>query len=129
VAGSAEGVSGAPTGSPQSARAREASAAPKCAPASDLPAPPRKIRDGKPELSDIGGIRTHAGVLVFDVTIVPSGSVTNVRRVNDIDTRHPWPTLADRWRSAISDWRYEPAAVNNKPFAVCMTVEVIIHVM
>ncbi len=74
-------------------------------------------------------IQTHAGVLIFDLTIVPSGSVTHVRLVNEIDRQHPWPTIAERWRSAISDWRYEPATVNNKPVAVCTTVEVSIHVM
>ncbi len=74
------------------------------------------------------GIRTHAGVLIFDFTILPTGSVSDVRLVNTIDRESPWPVLADRWRSAISDWQYEPAMVNNRPVAVCLTVTVDIHV-
>ena len=74
------------------------------------------------------GIRTHAGVLIFDFTILPTGSVNDVRLVNTIDRESPWPVLADRWRSAISDWQYAPATVNNRPVAVCLTIEVNIHV-
>jgi hypothetical protein len=92
----------------------------------DLPSPPRRIRDGQPDLSDLHGIRTHAGVLVFDATITRSGSVTSVRLVSDGPTRAPWPTLIGRCRAAISDWRYQPVMVNNLPVSVCMTVTVII---
>lgn len=79
-------------------------------------------------MSDLNRVQTHAGVLVFAVTIGPSGSVADVRLVKDTDMRHPWPTLVDRWWSAISDWRYEPASVDEKPVAVCLTVTVNIHV-
>jgi hypothetical protein len=67
--------------------------------------------------------------LVFAATIDASGNVVSVRLVNDIDTRHPWPTIADWWRSAIADWRYEPSTQHNKAVAVCMTVTVNIHVI
>ena len=122
------GIGAGPTGSPrQQANAREASPGPKCVGVGDLSAP-RNVRGRKPELSDLRGIPTNAGVLVFDLTIMPSGSVSDVRLVNTIDTQYPWPALADRWRSAISDWQYEPATVNGQPVAVCLTLTVIIHV-
>lgn len=123
------GTAGALADPSQSARENQASPTPKCIPASDLPAPPRKVQDNKPDLSDLDRVQTHAGVLVFAVTISPSGSVADVRIVKDADPRHPWPTLVDRFRSAISAWRYEPATVNEKPVAVCLTVTVNIHVM
>jgi outer membrane biosynthesis protein TonB len=123
------GTGGALASASVSARENQASSAPTCVAASDLPAPPRKVHDKKPDLSDLDGVQTHGGVLVFAVTIGPSGSVGDVRLVKDTDTRHPWPTLVDRWRSAISDWRYEPATVHEKPVAVCLTVTVNIHVM
>jgi hypothetical protein len=67
--------------------------------------------------------------LVFDVTIDVTGSISDVRLAKPIDTRQPWPILAERWRAAISDWRYEPATVKGTPVAVCMTVTVNVHVM
>ena len=48
-------------------------------PVGRLPAAPRKIRDRTPNLSaKIRGTATHAGVLIFDVTIGASGEVTRV---------------------------------------------------
>jgi hypothetical protein len=73
-------------------------------------------------------VQTHAGVLVFAVTIAASGNVVDVRLVKNVDTRRPWPTIADRWRSAIADWRYEPPTLNDQPVAVCTTVSVVIDV-
>jgi outer membrane biosynthesis protein TonB len=96
----------------------------------DLAAAPRKLRDRKPALSDdVRAIRTHGGVLVYQVTIGASGDVTEVKLVKPVDTQEPWPTLAESWRAAILDWRYEPTVVNGKPMAVCMTATVTIDVM
>jgi hypothetical protein len=80
-------------------------------------------------LSDLRGVQTHAGVLIFDVTIDVTGTVTDVRSAKAVETQEPWPLLAERWRSAISDWRYEPAFLNGTPVAVCMIVSVNIDVM
>jgi hypothetical protein len=66
--------------------------------------------------------------LVFDATILPSGRVANIRLVSRIDSEHPWPTIAERWKSAIAEWRYQPVIVNDEPVAVCLAVEVIVHV-
>jgi len=59
-------------------------------------------------------IKPHAGVLVFEVTILPSGNLTNIRLLSEIDSESPWPTIAQRVKSAIADWRYEPVTVNNR---------------
>lgn len=99
----------------------------ECVPAIDLQAEPQKIRDRKPDTSDLRTLHTHAGVLVFNVRIDPSGGLADVRLVKGFDDP-PWPTLAERWGNAISDWRYEPARLNDKPVAVCLTVTVIVHV-
>jgi hypothetical protein len=102
--------------------------APKCVSASELPAPPRKLIDRKPDLSNVHDVQTHGGVLIFDVTIGPAGNVAGVRLMKNVDTACPWPTIAERWRSAISGWRYEPQTLNNTPVAVCATVTVTIDV-
>jgi hypothetical protein len=118
----------ATSSSPPPRGASDTPSATKCVPSSALPAPPRKVRDRKADLSDLRDVRTHGGELVFDVTIAASGNVADVRLMKDGDTRPPWPTIADRWRSAIADWRYEPTTVNDQPVAVCMTVQVSVHV-
>lgn len=102
----------------------------ECMALTDLAAAPRKLRDRKPELSDgLRAIRTHGGVLVYQVTIGTSGGVTEVKLVKPVDTQEPWPTLAESWRAAILDWRYEPTIVNGKPVALCMTATVTIDVV
>jgi TonB family protein len=90
--------------------------------------PPRKVRDSKPDISDLASIETHASVLIFEITVLPSGDVTNVRLMKKADPKAPWPTLVERWRSAIAEWRYEPATLDRKPIAACLTVTVNIHV-
>jgi len=94
----------------------------------DRASPPRKVADYKPDISDLAGIKTHAGVLIFEITVLPSGRVTDVRLVKEVDPHAPWPALVERWRSAIAQWRYEPAIVDKKPIAACLTVTVNIHV-
>ena len=58
---SAEAATTAPSSSPHAAGAHEAPVAPKCVQVTNLPEPPRKLRDRKPELSDVDGIREHSG--------------------------------------------------------------------
>lgn len=123
-----EGAPGVLADSPRASSGRESSSAPKCVAASDLTAPPHKVYDRKADLSDLRAVRTHAGVLVFDVTIGPSGTVADVQLGKPVDAQEPWPTLAERWRAAIRDWRYEPSTQNDRPVSVCVTVTVTIHV-
>ncbi len=115
--------------SPRPDGAAQVASPTKCVPVADLTKAPRKVRDHKFELSEkTRGIRTHAGVLVYEVTISSSGTVTDVRLVKPTDTQEPWPMLADGWRKAILDWSYEPTLVDSNPVAVCMTVTIMIHV-
>ena len=88
----------------------------------------RKVRDRKPEESDVRGIRTHGGVLIFDIRVGASGQVEDVRLLKSVTQEPPWPTLAERWQKALSEWRYEPPTLDNEPVAVCLTVSIIIHV-
>jgi len=102
--------------------------APDCIPSTSLKVQPRKVAGRQPDLTDLRGVQTHAGVLVFEITVLPSGRVGNVRLVTEIDPTQPWPAIAERWRSAIAEWRYDPGIVNNKPAAACITVTVNVHV-
>ena len=114
---------------PRKRAASEALPRPNCVSQfGDRGSPPRKVGDYKPDTSDLAGIETHAGVLIFEITVLPSGRVTDVRLVKRVDPRAPWPALVERWRSAIAQWRYEPAIVDGKPIAACLTVMVNIHV-
>jgi len=91
---------------------------------------PRKVVDRKPDLSDMRESKTPAGVFVFEVTILPSGNLTSIRLLSEIDSESPWPTIAQRVKSAIADWRYEPVTVNNRPVTVCgMVVRFNLEVM
>jgi hypothetical protein len=117
-------VSVSQSGSPRSVSAPAKSSAPECIPGNKLQTAPRKIRDRKPDLSDLPDVQTHASVLIFDVTVGPSGSVVDARLVKPIDAEQPWPTIAERSRAAIFEWRFEPATVDNKPVKWCMTVTV-----
>jgi hypothetical protein len=125
---SSDGVSLPRSGAPRSASAPAKASAPECVPANKLQTAPRKIRDRKPDLSDLLGVQTHAGVLVFEVTVGPSGSVVDARLVKPIDAERPWPIIAERWRAAIFDSRFEPATVDNKPVTACVTVTVNVEV-
>jgi hypothetical protein len=69
----------------------------------------------------------HGGVLLFDGVIAPSGTVTDIRPEKGFD-EYPWPTIAERWQAAIAKWRYKPVLVNSKPVAVCITIQIIVHV-
>jgi hypothetical protein len=100
-----------------------------CVMLSDLLVPPRRLRYRQAELpQEMATVRTHGGVLVYDVTIGPSGDVTSVRLAKPVDPMEPWPTLAETWRSAILDWSYEPTTVEGKPVPVCLTATVTIDV-
>jgi len=68
------------------------------------------------------------GVLIFEIWIDRAGSVADVRLAKAVDQQPPWPTLAQRWLKAISDWRYEPPTLHHKPVAVCLTVTVRVEV-
>jgi hypothetical protein len=114
---------------PRKRAASEASPRPNCVSQfGDRASPPRRVGNYKPDISDLASIETHAGVLIFEITVLPSGRVADVRLVKTVDPHAPWRALVERWRSAISEWRYEPAIVDKKPIAACLTVTVNVHV-
>jgi outer membrane biosynthesis protein TonB len=76
----------------------------------------------------LSNIRTHGGVLVYEVTIGTSGNVTDVRLVRHRERSGPSARIADLWRNAIQDWTFEPTVVHDSAVAVCMTVTVTIDV-
>jgi hypothetical protein len=102
--------------------------APDCVSSERMKVRPQKIAGPQPDLTDLRGLQTHAEVLVYELTVLPSGGVTDVRLANEIDAMQPWPAIAERWRSAIAAWRYEPPIIDNEPVAVCVTVTVNVHV-
>jgi outer membrane biosynthesis protein TonB len=128
--GSTAAVSPAQPDTPAPARELRTSHKGECVRVTDLPSAPRKLRDSKPELSEkVRAMRTHGGVLVYEIKIDESGTVTEVRIAKPVDAVETWPTVAAAWRAAILNWRYEPTVVGGNPVAVCMTVTVSVHVI
>jgi TonB family protein len=128
--GSTAAVSPAKPATPATARELRTSPKGECVRVTDLPSAPRKLHDSKPEFSEkVRAMRTHGGVLVYEIKIDESGTVTEVRIAKPVDGEEPWPTVAAAWRRAILDWRYEPTVVGGNPVTVCMTVTVSVHVI
>lgn len=71
------------SGGSRPTEAREAPAARDCV--RDSRVALRKLRDGKPDLSDLRDVYTHGGVLTFDIRVDPSGSVGDVRLARAVE--------------------------------------------
>ena len=90
---------------------------------------PTKVSGKNPQLSERArSIKTTGGPLIYDVTIDEEGRVRNPQLVKPIRNEEPWPEIEKAWRSALTEWRYEPLLINGKPVTVCMTIAVTIHV-
>jgi len=100
---------------------------PKCVPIRELPSPPRKVADRKPPWSELRKTRTHGGVLVYDVVIGTSGS-TEVKLLERRKGARPSARIAELWRDAIREWKFEPTVLHDKVVPVCMTVTVTVDV-
>lgn len=99
----------------------------QCVPVAKLPRPPRKLRDRKPPPWSEMNVQTHGGTLVYEVTIGPSGDVTDVRQVKR-GSPAPATVIANAWLRAIREWKFEPTIVRREPVPVCMIVTVTVDV-
>jgi outer membrane biosynthesis protein TonB len=76
----------------------------------------------------LSNVRTHGGVLLYEVTIGTSGNVTDARLVKRRERFTPSAQIANLWLDAIQDWKFEPTVIHNNAVPVCMTVTVTIDV-
>ncbi len=108
------------------------SASPSPTPACTRPKPgrePRKIVHRVAKLSaKAQATTTHGGVLIYDAVIDERGFVRDLKLLRPVASKEPWPELEAAWRTAMSEWQYEPTLVDGKPVRVCMTVSLLIHV-
>lgn len=98
-----------------------------CVPVVKLPKAPQKVHDSKPLWSGLN-VQTRGGTLVYDITIGPSGSVTDVHRIRRGRSAGPSKVIADAWLDAIREWKFEPTVIDGERVAVCMTVTVTIDI-
>jgi outer membrane biosynthesis protein TonB len=100
-----------------------------CVAVDDLAHPPKRSHGRQPDIPDrLRQVRTHGGVLVYNVTIGTTGAISDVQLAKPTDTEEPWPSLARLYRDAILDWQYEPSLVGGRPVSVCLTVTVLVDV-
>jgi outer membrane biosynthesis protein TonB len=65
---------------------------------------------------------------VIDLTIGPSGDVTDVHQVTRSRSLGPSKTIADAWLRAIRKWKFQPTAIDGQPVSVCTAVSVTIDI-
>ena len=73
-------------------------------------------------------VQTRGGTLIYEITIGPSGDVTDVREVRRRRPPAPSRLIAEAWLFAIREWQFEPTVVGSKRVPVCMTVTVTIDI-
>ena len=71
-------------------------------------------------------VATHGGALIYEITIGPSGDVTDVRQVRRGRSPGPSKVIADAWLRAIREWQFEPTVIGTERVAICMTLTVMI---
>ena len=96
----------------------------KCVPVVKMP---NKVHDSRPPWPELR-VQTHGGTLFYEITIGPSGDVTDVRQIRRGRSAGVSNIIADAWARAIREWRFEPTVVDGRPTPVCMTVSVTIDV-
>jgi len=85
------------------------------------------VHDSKPRWSELN-VQTRGGTLVYDITIGPSGDVTDVRQIRRGRSAGPSKVIADAWLRAIREWKFEPTVVGGERVPVCMAVTVTIDI-
>jgi protein TonB len=81
-------------------------------------APPKKIRDVRPEYPPIARDAGVTGVVIIEILIDAAGSVAEGRVLRSI------PLLDQAALDAVKDWRFAPVMLNGEPRAAIMTVTV-----
>jgi TonB family protein len=97
---------------------------PRLPPGVSLPgkgiAPPRPVKDVKPQYSaDAMRARISGGVLV-DAVVLADGTIGNVEIVRSLDPRHG---LDDNAVEAARQWRFEPGTKDGVPVPVLISIE------
>ena len=80
--------------------------------------PPAKVHDVPPVYPPAARTAGIDGVVILEVTIVPTGEV------GDIEVLHSVPELDEAAIAAVEQWRYEPTLVDGVPVPVLMTATI-----
>jgi hypothetical protein len=73
-------------------------------------------------------VPTRGGTLLYEITIGPSGDITDVHQVIRRRSLGPSQTIAGAWLRAIREWKFEPTVLDGQPVSVCMAVSVTIDI-
>ena len=85
---------------------------------------PRKTRDASPAYPPIPEGTTGGGVWIGEVLIDSRGKVSGVWTIREVKLTPPIPSFNKAIIDAVAKWEFSPAAVDNVPVPICMTVAV-----
>ena len=85
---------------------------------------PRKTRDASPAYPPIPEGTTGGGVWIGEVLIDSRGKVSGVWTIREVKLTPPIPSFNKAIIDAVAKWEFSPAAVDDVPVPICMTVAV-----
>ena len=85
---------------------------------------PRKTRDASPAYPPIPEGTTGGGVWIGEVLIDSRGKVSGVWTIREAKLTPPIPSFDQAIIDAVAKWEFSPAAVDNVPVPICLTVAV-----
>jgi hypothetical protein len=83
---------------------------------------PWKTRDVSPAYPPIPEGTTGGGAWVGEILIDTRGRVSGVWTIREVKLTPPVPSLTKSITDAVAKWEFRPAAVDNVPVPVCMTI-------
>jgi len=85
---------------------------------------PRKTRDASPAYPPIPEGTTGGGVWVGEALIDSRGRVSGVWTIREVKLTPPIPSFNKAIVDAVAKWEFSPAAMDNVPVPICLTVAV-----
>jgi protein TonB len=84
----------------------------------ELPQPPRKIVDVRPQYPEVARVAHIGGTVVIEAIIDRTGHVGQLRVLRSV------PLLDQAALDAVRQWRYTPSTLRGQPVEVLMTITV-----
>jgi outer membrane biosynthesis protein TonB len=85
---------------------------------------PWKNRNAKPAYPPIPEGTTGGGVWIGEILIDTRGRVSDVWTIREVKVTPPVPSLNKAITDAVAKWEFAPAAIDDVPVPVCLTVTV-----
>ena len=85
---------------------------------------PWRVRNVMPAYPSIAEGTTGGGAWIGEILIDTRGRVSDVWTIREVKVTPPVPSLNKVITDAVAKWEFAPAAVDNVPVPVCLTVTV-----